>query len=104
MKLRSITQKIALQMNCKLGGELWALKIPMTSLMVCGMDVYHDSINKKNSVVGFVSSLNTTLTRWFSQAMFQKAGDEIVHTIKMALLESIKKYSEVSNTTKTYKD
>lgn len=27
-KLRSITQKIALQMNCKLGGALWAVNIP----------------------------------------------------------------------------
>lgn len=36
-KLRSVTQKIALQINCKLGGELWALKIPMTGLMVGGL-------------------------------------------------------------------
>lgn len=28
-KLRSVTQKIALQINCKLGGELWGLDIPM---------------------------------------------------------------------------
>ena len=30
-KLRSVTQKIALQINCKLGGELWALDIPLVS-------------------------------------------------------------------------
>lgn len=28
-KLKSITEKIALQITCKLGGALWALKIPM---------------------------------------------------------------------------
>jgi len=27
-KLRSVTQKIALQINCKLGGELWSVTIP----------------------------------------------------------------------------
>ncbi len=27
-KLRSVTQKIALQINCKLGGELWSVEIP----------------------------------------------------------------------------
>ena len=26
--IRSITQKIALQINCKLGGELWSVNIP----------------------------------------------------------------------------
>lgn len=28
-KLRSVTQKIALQINVKLGGELWAVKTPL---------------------------------------------------------------------------
>jgi len=31
-KLRSVTQKIVLQINCKLGGELWAVKIPSVSV------------------------------------------------------------------------
>ena len=30
-KLRSVTQKVLLQMNCKMGGELWALDIPSVS-------------------------------------------------------------------------
>ena len=28
-KARSVVTKIALQINCKLGGDLWALKIPV---------------------------------------------------------------------------
>ena len=32
-KLRSVTQKIALQINCKLGGELWALEIPLVRVL-----------------------------------------------------------------------
>ena len=30
-KIRSVTQKIALQINCKLGGELWGVQIPLVS-------------------------------------------------------------------------
>jgi aubergine-like protein len=30
-QLRSIMQKVALQINCKLGGALWALTIPLVS-------------------------------------------------------------------------
>ena len=33
-KLRSVTQKIALQINCKLGGELWALDVPLVKCHV----------------------------------------------------------------------
>lgn len=32
-KLRSIAQKVLLQMNCKLGGELWTVNVPLVSIM-----------------------------------------------------------------------
>ena len=32
-KLKSIAQKILLQMNSKLGGELWTINIPLVSIM-----------------------------------------------------------------------
>ncbi|XP_069944367.1 piwi-like protein Ago3 isoform X2 [Cherax quadricarinatus] len=94
-KLRSVTQKIALQINCKLGGELWALKIPMTGLMVCGVDVYHDPTRRGESVVGFVASINQTLTKWYSHVSFQHPADEIVHGLKMSLLESLRHYHKL---------
>ena len=31
-KLRSVVQKIVLQINAKLGGELWAVKIPVVGV------------------------------------------------------------------------
>lgn len=33
-KLRSIAQKILLQINCKLGGELWTVNIPLVSSII----------------------------------------------------------------------
>lgn len=32
-KLRSIAQKVLLQMNSKLGGELWTVTVPLVSIM-----------------------------------------------------------------------
>ncbi|XP_069194478.1 piwi-like protein Ago3 isoform X2 [Procambarus clarkii] len=97
-KLRSVTQKIALQINCKLGGELWALKIPITGLMVCGIDVYHDPTRRGASTVGFVASINQTLTKWYSHVSFQHPGDEIVHGLKICLLEAIRHYHKLHHT------
>ena len=37
--LQSVATKIALQMNCKLGGELWSVKIPLQHTMVVGYDI-----------------------------------------------------------------
>lgn len=70
-KIRGITTKIAMQMNCKLGGSLWTLRFPFKKWMICGIDVYHDQ-SKRESVCGFVASINESLTKWFSVAIFQK--------------------------------
>ncbi|XP_069773595.1 piwi-like protein 2 isoform X2 [Narcine bancroftii] len=96
-RLRSICQKILLQINCKLGGELWAVDIPLKHLMVVGMDVYHDPIRGKQSVVGFVASLNKAMTKWFSRVVFQMPNQEIVDGLKMCMVASLKKYYEVNH-------
>ena len=51
-KVTSVVQKILLQINCKLGGELWAINIPVKNLMVVGIDVYHDPSRVRTSVAG----------------------------------------------------
>ena len=72
-KLRSVTQKIALQINCKLGGELWAVDIPLKNIMV----VYHDSSHGKRSILGIVSSINRHLTRLYSRVSIHDKNQEI---------------------------
>uniref|UniRef100_A0A671QCY3 Piwi-like protein 2 n=1 Tax=Sinocyclocheilus anshuiensis TaxID=1608454 RepID=A0A671QCY3_9TELE len=57
-KLRSIAQKILLQINCKLGGELWTVNVPLKYLMVIGVDVHHDVSKKSRSVMGFVAKVS----------------------------------------------
>lgn len=49
-KLRSVTQKVALQINAKLGGELWAVEIPLVSPVV------HLYITRTGSVGGISAS------------------------------------------------
>lgn len=94
--LRSVAQKIVLQMNCKLGGELWCLKIPIQKMMVIGIDVYHQTEKKYKSLAGFVSSLNHDQTRWYSKVCFQMTGQELVDALKIAFANAIKKYQEVN--------
>jgi aubergine-like protein len=36
--LMSVATKVAMQLNCKLGGELWAVEVPVKNLMVVGID------------------------------------------------------------------
>ncbi|XP_062594439.1 piwi-like protein 1 [Saccostrea cucullata] len=96
-KLRSVTQKIALQINCKLGGELWGLDIPMSNLMVVGIDVYHDKAQNKRSIAGFVASTNKMCSRWYSKTVLQMPGQELIDGLKLCMTSSIRKYHEVNH-------
>lgn len=48
--LMSVCTKIAWQMNCKMGGALWNVNIPLKDTVILGYDTFHDTVNKKRSV------------------------------------------------------
>ncbi|KAM3867725.1 piwi-like protein 2 [Diretmus argenteus] len=96
-KLRSVAQKILLQINSKLGGELWTVNVPLKHLMVVGVDVHHDTSKKSRSVMGFVASVNSSLTRWYSRVTFQAPNEEIISGFKLCLSAALQKYYEVNH-------
>ncbi|KAK2562296.1 Piwi-like protein 1 [Acropora cervicornis] len=91
--LMSVSTKIAIQLNCKLGGEAWALEIPT---MVVGIDTYHDSSAKGRSVGGFVASVNQTLTKYYSRVSFQHTGMEFIDALKTNMTAALRRYQEVN--------
>ncbi|XP_034397580.1 piwi-like protein 2 [Cyclopterus lumpus] len=97
LKLKSVTQKILLQMNCKLGGELWTVNVPLKHLMVVGVDVHHDTSKVRQSVMGFVASVNSSLTRWYSRVTFQTPTEELIFGFRVCLLAALQKYYEVNH-------
>ncbi|XP_034947193.1 piwi-like protein Ago3 [Chelonus insularis] len=93
-KLKSVTEKIALQMNCKLGGALWALNIPVDHIMIVGMDVYHSGPGgtTRSSVAGFVASLDKSFTTWYSRPYFQRPGQEYIDVLKICFASALTAY------------
>lgn len=97
--LMSLCTKVGIQMNCKLGGEPWAVEIPLkTLMMVIGFDSYHDSARKGQSVGGFVASLNNSLTRWYSQVSFHQTGgwQELSDSLTVHTSNALKKYHSIN--------
>ncbi|KAK3581959.1 hypothetical protein CHS0354_023428 [Potamilus streckersoni] len=94
--ISSIATKVAIQLNCKLGGEVWTLSIPIKNFMVIGMDVFHDSTAEGRSVAGIVSSLNPKLTKYYSRVIFQNRRQELVHDLATPLIDTLQKYHEVN--------
>ncbi|GAB1293874.1 Piwi-like protein 4 [Apodemus speciosus] len=88
----SVATKIAMQMTCKLGGELWAVEIPLKSLMVVGIDICRDALSKDVVVVGFVASINSRITRWFSRCVLQKTATDIADCLKVCMTGALNKW------------
>ncbi|KAM6155722.1 piwi-like protein 3 [Rhynchocyon petersi] len=86
----AIATKIALQMNCKMGGELWKVKMPLDLVMIIGIDCYHDTTAGRRSVAGFVASTNDGMSRWFSHCVFQERGQELVDGLKFCLQAALR--------------
>ncbi|KAF7669169.1 hypothetical protein LDENG_00236060 [Lucifuga dentata] len=95
--LMTVATKIALQMACKIGGELWSVEIPLKQLMIVGIDCYHDSCAGKRSIGALVASLNQGMTRWYSKCVLQHKGQEIMDGLKMALNGALKDYMKFNN-------
>merc|ERR1719192_3044030 len=98
-KVSSVVQKVALRINCKLGGELWGCQMPakMGNIMVLGVDVYHDPSRRGSSIAGVVSSTNMTMSRWYSSTVFQNPGQELVDCLKVAFVKGLKKFYEANH-------
>ncbi|XP_057688756.1 piwi-like protein 1 [Corythoichthys intestinalis] len=90
--LMTIATKIALQMACKIGGELWSVEIPLKQLMIVGIDCYHDTTAGKRSIGALVASLNQSMSRWYSKVKLQNRGQEIMDGLKMAFVGALKDY------------
>ncbi|XP_073978510.1 piwi-like protein Ago3 isoform X2 [Rhodnius prolixus] len=95
-KLRSVTQKIALQINCKLGGALWTVDIPLKHAMVIGLDTFHDASRQGKSVGAVVSSLNKGLTRWYSKIYSQAPGIELIEGLEVSILACLQKFKAIN--------
>lgn len=90
--VRSVATKVAIQLNCKLGGEAWCLDIPLARTMVIGYDTYNDSTQRGRSAGAFVASLNRTFTQWFSKVSFHNTHKELGSSLALHLCVALKEY------------
>jgi len=94
--LMSVATKIAIQMNCKMGGDVWGAEIPIKGLMIIGIDTYHDSANKNQSVGAMVASLNQECTRFYCKTEYHDKKSEIMQSLSVLVSGALRKYHETN--------
>ncbi|CAF3532884.1 unnamed protein product [Rotaria socialis] len=95
-QLMSVATKVGIQINAKLGGEIWAVQIPSKTLMVIGIDIYRDSQSRSSQMIGFVASINPTCTRYYSHVIEQRSNKDMIIGLKSCMQNALQKYHEVN--------
>jgi aubergine-like protein len=94
----SVVTKIAVQLNCKLGGDVWSVDMPLKNVMICGFDTYHDSGPKKDgrkqSVGAFLASFNKTCSQYYSNIALHTNREEVSNYISLSFTTCVRKYVE----------
>lgn len=91
----SIATKVAIQLNCKLGGAPWALQVPLSGLMVVGYDACHDTSDKSKSFGATVASIDKNLTRYFNVCSAHRNGEELSNDLALSVIKAVKAYKQV---------
>ena len=97
--LRSIVNKILIQMNAKLGGEPWCVSNQPESFaskptMVCGYDVFHKA--KSNSYLAFCGTVNRSFNRYWSSYIQQREYQEIAEQLQNVMSEALDGFKKLN--------
>ncbi|XP_054281623.1 piwi-like protein Siwi isoform X2 [Macrosteles quadrilineatus] len=94
----SIATKVAIQINCKIGGAPWSVQMPLGGLMVIGFDVCHDSKQKGKSFGAMVASLNKPMSRYFSAVSHHGTGEELSNDLALNIIKALESYRKYNKT------
>ena len=98
-KTMSIATKVAIQMNCKIGGSPWSVELPVPGLMVVGFDVCHDTSSKAQSFGAMVASLDKAMSRYFSAVTPHNSGEELSNNLALNMMKALRKYQDCNGGT-----
>ncbi|CAI6359066.1 unnamed protein product [Macrosiphum euphorbiae] len=88
----SVCTKIAIQINCKLGGSPWLITIPKKGMMIVGFDVCHDSQRKNISFGALVATMSDHHTTYFSCVEPHESGEELSVHFATGITKALAKY------------
>uniref|UniRef100_A0A1B6DVK7 Piwi domain-containing protein n=1 Tax=Clastoptera arizonana TaxID=38151 RepID=A0A1B6DVK7_9HEMI len=91
-KNMSITTKIAIQINAKLGGAPWSVEVPLKGLMVVGFDVSHDARDKGKSFGAMVASMDEHYSRYYSTVTPHTNGEEMSNELSLNIVKAARKF------------
>ncbi|RLU18053.1 hypothetical protein DMN91_010295 [Ooceraea biroi] len=98
----SIATKVAIQMNCKLGGAPWRVDLPLKGIMAIGFDICHDTNTKGKDYVAMVATVNQQLTQYFSSISMYHNIEERAEQICVGVAKAVQIYRSLNKALPMY--
>lgn len=97
--LMSVATKVAIQINCKLGGLPWMIDMPISGLMTFGFDVCHDARDKKKSYGALVATMDLKQSnKFYSAVSAHTNGEELSNEMVLNMNKAIREYRDTHGT------
>ena len=97
--LMSVASKVVIQMNCKLGGAAWMIKMPLSGLMTIGFDVSHNTKDRSKSVGALVATMDLKVCQKFFSAVSQHSnGEELANELASMVRKALLAFRDEHNT------
>ncbi|XP_055349493.1 piwi-like protein 1 [Paramacrobiotus metropolitanus] len=88
-KIKSVATKVCMQLNAKLGGDIWTMHFPFTApTMVIGIDCHRDRMAQK-TLVAAAAAWNKGFSRYYNCAVYADDDDQILTCIPLLVKECI---------------
>lgn len=96
--LMSVATKVAIQMNCKLGGIPWMIEMPLSGLMTVGYDVCHDPKDKRASWGAVVATMDLKKRNgeFFSAVNRHENAEEMSKFLSANIAKAIETFYEIN--------
>lgn len=94
-KLKTICNKLLVQICAKIGGTPWGVSdLPFTDVptMICGMDVYHSVGRQRKSFLSFVSTEDEFFSKYQTQSLEMEMGNEFSFSLCPVLEKAIESF------------
>jgi len=94
--LRSVVQKVVIQLIAKFGGVPWSVLIPPQAkpMMIMGFDIYHcpDPRRAGQTVGALVATMDADCTKYHSVTAFHKNQSELAMNLRKSVQECLVEY------------
>ncbi|XP_011303319.1 protein aubergine-like [Fopius arisanus] len=89
--------KVAVQLNCKMGGIPWTIYMPLERLMIVGVDVCQDKIHKDRNYLSLVATLDKNLTNYVTLSSCYETEGQKTSCLMTNLSKALDKFRDVND-------